>query len=52
LFELKGEQNIIVGKRVLEGITSPDSYPLPLSGKAFTGTPIVPREEGVSLKGY
>ena len=44
---------MIIGKRVLEGKnTTPGGYPLPLSGKALTKTPVIIRQEGVSLKGY
>ncbi len=44
---------MIFGKRVIEGkTTTPGGYPLPLSGKALTKTPVVPRQEGVALKEY
>ena len=42
---------MILGKRVVEGqTTTPGGYPLPLSGKALTKTPVVVRHEGVPLK--
>jgi ribonuclease Z len=44
---------MIIGKRVLEDrTTTPAGYPLPLSGKALTKTPVVARQEGAVLKEY
>ena len=44
---------MIIGKRVLEDrATTPGGYPLPLSGKALTKTPVVVRQEGIALKEY
>lgn len=38
---------MIIAKRVLdEKTTTPGGYPLPLSGKALTKTPVVVRREG------
>lgn len=44
---------MIQGYRRLEGpYTTPDGFPLPLSGKPLTKTPIVIKKEGVELKQY
>jgi ribonuclease Z len=44
---------MIIGQRRIEGKdTTPGGYPLPLSGKALTDTPVVRKQEGVELKKY
>jgi hypothetical protein len=44
---------MIQGHRRLSGpIDTPDGYPLPLTGRALTKTPVVVKKEGVELKQY
>jgi len=44
---------MIQGHRRLSGpIDTPDGYPLPLTGRALTKTPVVVKKDGVELKQY
>jgi len=44
---------MIIGQRHIEGkTTTQGGYPLPLTGKPLTKTPVVAKLEGVPLKDY
>lgn len=46
-------EGMIQGYRRISGPTeTPDGFPLPLSGKPLTKTPVVIKKEGVELKQY